>query len=397
MLYILCELKSRDYVSGLMIAAELLRRGERVIIGQRWSIGQNAISGAPPGAVLFRTANQIQAQGMAQCHAAGHAVLAMDEEGLPFAGAQFLVNISPEALAIASRFLALSTDQAETLAATFPHAESRLVITGTPRIDALRAADFNRPIAGPYLLFNTNFGLVNSIWGDERQAVATAIRGLPQGIADHEVIDEYRTRVLVERKALVEITEIIRWAARHSGQSVVIRPHPSEKAEYWKSQFSGMPTVRVVVGSEPGPWIKFSNAAIHADSTTGLEAAALGTSCLNVSVDTAWSARFLMSRVNPTVTSAAEAIEWLKSGQSGVRPNIDALFPSGSAAKIAEAMCRERVPGCADVPTWTRYPRSDEQRRKFTAGRDETGNALRRLGVEAKIEALDDSVFMLQP
>src|SRR5262249_3682714 len=102
--YILCELKSRDLESGLLIAKRLLARGIPVVFGQRWSIVENLVRGAPRGAVLFRTCNVLQLVDIERC--ADHVVIAMDEEGLPFAGDAFLDNLDPRALRLSAVFCA---------------------------------------------------------------------------------------------------------------------------------------------------------------------------------------------------------------------------------------------------------------------------------------------------
>jgi surface carbohydrate biosynthesis protein len=401
MQYLLCELKARDFLSAMLVARDLIGRGHSVVLGQWWGIVEHLVKGgAPQGTVLFRTANAIQADQMAQCRDAGHRVIAMDEEGLPFSGAGFLVNIAPRAVDVADRFLLLREQQTPIMTDRFPDHRDKFRVTGSARMDLLKQVKFERRLNKPYLLFNTGFGLVNSVWGDERSAVTMALKGLPQDADEDAILREYKQRLTIERHAMQEVVTLIDWAVKATTQTIVIRPHPSEKAAWWEDRFKSSNRVKVVASSEPGPWIKHATAVIHADSTTGLEAAALGVPCVNISPDPAWSERFMMREVNVTVPSgrsAAEKLRGLLNGGAWPRQDTTALLPGGSAARIADVMADEASPAPHRPTRWIDFQRQAAQKEKFTVPFTEAQHAVANLQIAGSVHQLADSTFLLQP
>ncbi len=77
--YLGLEIKQRELESRLLIAARLLKAGVVVFFGQQWSLFSNA-DALPPGVVLFKTVNGIQAKPMADFRSKGHIVASTDEE-----------------------------------------------------------------------------------------------------------------------------------------------------------------------------------------------------------------------------------------------------------------------------------------------------------------------------
>jgi surface carbohydrate biosynthesis protein len=352
----------------------LLTKGYPVVLGQIWAILVNLIEAAPRGAVLFRTANAVQAKAMAQCAEAGHVVLAMDEEALPFTGAGFLENVDPGVFRHSRRFLAQSDSHAETLKAAFP--EANITVTGSPRVDLLLSGA-HKAEPGPYVLFNTGFGLTNSLWGNEQEAIRRMLWAQP--MPDPEV----RTRLLYERAAMSELMTLICWLAPQ--YPVVVRPHPSENAAAWQA----VPGIRVVTGSNPIPWILGATVTVHSNSTTGLEAAILGCPAINVSPPAfdAWTDRFAARRVNLTVSDATGAQGPIIAAINGKPlPQAKPAFSAPHGARnIANALAAFLPPPrpISEI-RWRPIERTGPQRAKFAAK-------------IAGATALDDSVFLLSP
>src|SRR5690606_13069606 len=100
-----------------------------------------------------------------------------DQEGLPFADDGFLVNIDPDALSNCDLFLAQNETHRAILTTRYADARARIVATGSPRVDLLAKPAHPKPLAQPYVLFNTSFGLVNSVWGTTNDAAARLLAG----------------------------------------------------------------------------------------------------------------------------------------------------------------------------------------------------------------------------
>ena len=393
--YLLCELKSRDLDSRALIAAYLLKAGISVVVGQRWAIGSNRYN-SPKGCYLFPTANQIQGGGMMQVRDAGHKVIASDEEALPLVDS--LVNVAPNSVEACHKFVVDSDAHARLLSSQYLNFADKFIVTGSPRIETLRGSKFEPQNETPYLLFNTGFAIVNSIWGNLRTAITTLLNGAD--LSEEEVL----FRIKVENSSLECMRALITQLA--PDHRIVIRPHPAEQAQSWRDSF---PEAEVVEGSSSLSWILGAKAVFHANSTTGLEAAVANVPTINLDLDSTWGDRFTMKQVNHTVQSAEGAAKLLQSLLNGTLPPpdrtlVESLFPPDGAQNTAKAIMHmiDRAPPISGEFKWQQIERTDIQRTKFTVSLQDLKNSLKFAEsicgpIVCKIHQLDDSVFLLTP
>jgi hypothetical protein len=247
--------------------------------------------------------------------------------------------------------------------------------------------------------------LVNSVWGTTNDAAARLLAGA--GISKRE-IDE---RVQVEGLAYAELVALLKWTLDKTDVHVVLRPHPSENAKAWAAILPASPRLSIVTGSDPIPWMQHALVTLHSESTTGIEAALLGARCLNVSPSPAWSRRFVMNKVNPTVTGAAEAQSLMTTLLTdGTWPQVShhlgGLFPRGGAQATARCIA-ETLTSAAPVTAlrWQRVQRSDAQRAKISLTAVEFGRRAEAVfqntgltpAAPPGLVELDDSLFLLAP
>jgi len=115
----------------------------------------------PKGCFLFKTMNSFQGEMMNRVRQGGHLVASADEEALALTGDGWLTNIHADAVAASDLVLAQNEKHRNVLSKAYPTAA--ISIAGNARVDLLRQAVGRaaRPIAQPYILFNTNFPLIN--------------------------------------------------------------------------------------------------------------------------------------------------------------------------------------------------------------------------------------------
>jgi hypothetical protein len=316
-----------------------------------------------------------------------------------------LSNIDPSTVAMVDLFFATNDTQAGALRRAHP--SLRTETTGSARVDLIATATYPRPLAKPYILFNTSFAIVNSVRGSEEAALDVLVRGGLDPNA-REGRKELEMRLGFERATFEDMKALIAWATDTLPLQTVVRPHPAENPRTWIESVSEK--VKVVVGENPLPWIAGAELLVHANSTSGLEAAMLRRPCLNLSPAAfdGWTSQFLMGQTNATVrskTEGAAAIErFFAKKESLVSEDLGAWFPPDGAARIARgiaAFMRERgvSAGFQGDFRWLRFLRSDVQRTKFTASKDEFAAGLNRLapGLAFQIMELDDSVVLLLP
>jgi surface carbohydrate biosynthesis protein len=152
--------------------------------------------------------------------------------------------------------------------------ESKVIISGHPRFEMLKPAfqkiysderNKIKKIYQEYILFNTNMGFGNNIWGDSfvRDNYGSRIKHIETIIRfDKKKIEAY-------------ISLIKRISSVYSG-NIVLRPHPEENKTTYIEAFRGLENVKVVFEGSVVPWILGAEVMIHPDCTTGIESLMLG-------------------------------------------------------------------------------------------------------------------------
>lgn len=395
--YLTCEIKGRDFKSRLLIAAYLVKMGYTVVVGQYWNLRHNCYH-ALRGCYLFKTANHFQAEGMRMCREAGHAVVASDEEALSTAAALAAHTVDAMAIDNCDLFLTLNLSHRRALEKAFPVVRRKAKVVGTARADLICGEAYERPHPRPYILVNTSFGRINSIWGNEQAGIYAQALGLDLENPDHQAIIDMRERY--ERLALEETVQVVEWlVANDASWDVVVRPHPSEQPDFWRR----MPRVRVVAGSDPYPWMKYADLILHSDSTLGVEAAIMGAPTLNLSPTEEWAARLNVREVNKTVRTAAEAIIVLQDPNAWPKGISRTIVPVHGAANTAKAIAGllPRPQNFTQIP-WGRTPRTEVQIAKFDVRLEECRAAAAEVfplagNPPVHIDELYDSVFLLRP
>ena len=387
--YLSCELYSRDLDNRLLIASYLCDIGVPTVVGHFWGINGN-MGRAIPGCYVSATMNDMQVEACKRAMETGNYVIATDCEGLPLKDP--LPNISAEAPTFCDRFLVDSEVHFEQLTNVFEASKFRL--TGSPRIELLSMAD-PEPIPGePYVLFNTGLAITNSVWGSVETALSASLGALEVSK------DRYESMVKSEQASIELISPLIRWLAPQ--MRVVIRPHPNENPQTWIDAF---PNVEVAHRTPAIPWMRSARLVIHANSTTGIEAAALGAKVLNLNPLREWGKYFTIDQYNYTVRTLDEAVDAIVPFLRDDAGPIADFEPQSSSFLIdgAKNTAREIADILKDAPhissqfTWTQVERAQKQIVKFQTSLQEVEGRLRKFGFGGKIDVLDDSTFFLSP
>lgn len=435
--YLTVEVKQREFESRLIIACHLLKAGFPVMIGQQWGLFAN-VETLPPGVVLFKTVNDIQAHNMANYRKAGHLVAATDEEVLICLDDRcFLMNFGSVAADNCDLFLAQSEPHKAAIERRFPQLAGRIEVTGNARIDALglkrragiiaEAAAIRRQ-QGRYILFNTNFGSVNSVWGSLQMIADIWVAAGSLVLDDPASVANFNALVAWEERNFTELLQLIDWTVKNMTEfKVVIRPHPAEKKDFWLERYAGNPRVAVMPGTPPHPWIMGAELTMHTACTTGLEAVLMDHATLNLVPTHRPDFEPITSRVNPVVKTwqeaAAAAEAFLRRGvgpiadyKASTETALEEFFPnhrdSDASHMIADKLAGLlRAHGAVPSKTYRPqrrgkfkvFPRVPGMKEKITVSRDEMAAKLRAasgiVGASGKvfIDEVDDSLFLLTP
>ncbi len=388
-----------------MIAAYLLKAGQSVVVGQMWNISAN-VGHSPVGPMLYSSANLFQGRDMERSRSAGYPVLAMDEEVLALAGEQEIVRCMHPLTALAcDEFLFHDAKHQALLRQVYPSLPGK--ITGNPRVELLtKYKSIYEPEArrckkaGKYILINTNFSLVNSVWGSLAEARSVALNSLDPDDEESAKDLEYTiAKQTADFEAIGTLIDAI--SKRLPSYRIVVRPHPSESPDAWK-KYHG---VEVVTSSNPLPWMLGAELLVHTGSTTGFEAVLLGTPCINVGMPHEY---FNLARMNCSISDTQLAVEAVMSFMQDRQGPIAAFkVPHGDlvmdgAKNIANALLETAQAISEDVPiaSWGTAPRLEAEKGKFSVSLNlflSRINAICAPIVGAKLDVtpLDDSVFLI--
>jgi surface carbohydrate biosynthesis protein len=248
------------------------------ILGSRTYVHFEAGS-LPRGIYLAKSMRPLSDRMFSILRNLGHEIVAFDEEGLvrPPDSLYYTRRLSETAVQQTSALLAWGPDNAEVFE-RYPAASGvPIFVTGNPRIDMLRPdvrsyyAEQARGIRdrfGPFILLNSNFGLLNHY-----------VPGMRLDTADGKPVDEFMAALAVHRSVIYEhfskmIPEL---AAAFPDRTLLIRPHPVESHESWLNLASGHSNIVVSNEGSVVPWLMASDVLVQNGCQTAIEGALLDT------------------------------------------------------------------------------------------------------------------------
>src|SRR5581483_7634978 len=303
----------------------------------------------------------------------------------------------------------------------------RMEIAGNGRIDILKPryrAFFDKPIKdvqsrfGDFVLVNTNFQIVNSIWHDLEHVTRIQIQAgfvKPNDPASMQTWRDYLAFEDANRTAMYAAIRLL--AKRRPAQRIVVRPHPGEDLKRWDGLFADCKNVAVVREGSHVPWTLACRVLLHSSCTTGFEAYVGGKAALSLVPQPGWiSGSLISNQVNPTYETAEQLVAAAERVLDGKPPPVD---PAKTAAveryvwncagndgtkRIAELLTEELpAPKPVLLPPLQGVPRDARLREKFDVSLADAQDSVRRMataaGIKAKIELqlLGDSLFLVRP
>lgn len=277
--------KAREIEARVLLAAHLVRRGFRVVVGRPGEVDYRAAH-ARNGVYFSPLLVPATEPRLAQMRARGHAVIGWDEEGLVYPDPDwyFANRISPAAARHADVLIGWGSIPSADLKAALPPDLPPVLPLGNGRIDLLLPpyrqlyADAGRALAerfGRYVLVNTNFDLVNHVDGPDGLLRRMRASGR---LATERDADRFAAWGRF-RQAMFDafLAGLPRIAAAVPELTFVIRNHPSESAAPYRALAADVPNLTVEPPAGPAmPWIAGATAILHNSCTTAVEAFLMG-------------------------------------------------------------------------------------------------------------------------
>ncbi len=270
-----CETRSREFDAKLLLALHAARAGREAWVGAK-KVMDLQLDRLPPAVYVGKSLTDRTAHNFDLARRAGHRVVAWDEEGLVWASREvyWRTKVGERALKLPELLLAWGDENARAWREFPGFTGTPVAVTGNPRSDLLDPAFRSffearqreiRARFGRFVILNTNFSRVNHIQPAQNRHLKWLRENRPDdprgGFAAHKY------ELFGAFKSL--IPELAEAAAP---DTVVIRPHPSERSETWTELAAAHSNVTVERSGNVVPWLLASRGVIHNGCTTAVEA-----------------------------------------------------------------------------------------------------------------------------
>ena len=286
-IYIHVEISTRELDSKLLLATLAASRGHQVLVSDLPGITSGTNKGLlAPG--IFHTKSLTPTKKKIIRHQMlkdkGFLITSIDEEaGLDIDGYEEFskTRYSEQTIEQSSSIFCWGSDDEEALKQSYSKHSSKIIKTGSPRVDMWRSSlsDYwgvhSQTPKKPFLLVSSNMGYSNGIVSFHEQIKTHKHAGYYQR---QPWLLEYDFGCTSENyKTTKEFIKAIKYISENNnGYDVVLRPHPEENVEIWKTFLDGIPNVHVIREDSITAWIKNAFAVMHNGCTTAFEATITG-------------------------------------------------------------------------------------------------------------------------
>ena len=276
--FIPIEIIRREYVSKLLLAVELLKKGMPVIIGHKSSVIDLALKTKEPGILFYKAMMYGQKEKTFKIlKEKNFGIVSQDEEaGIIFDDFEdwYKLRISLKLIGQLDLFFTWGEDEYYFLAKKF----SKEVIKNYGALRSCFWGDLGKKFYqsnsenlkkkfGNYILVVSNFSTYNTyISKDKTVEIHTNYRGFD--------LNRYKKRYEDEKKIFSQYVDLIKLMTKQLNKTVIVRPHPSESLQRWKDTLKGMKNVFVEKDGELLSWILASEFIIQNNCTSAIEASA---------------------------------------------------------------------------------------------------------------------------
>lgn len=276
-IYMPIESKTRELDAKIFLALEAARRGYISIIGTKDLNVYLKYIPLPKGIFLYKDSINIMEKPFKAIQKKGHKVVVHDEEGfVQFSWKDYLDSrIKFKTLKYVDVFLCWGKGQYAAIKSVSVDINPKLslAVTGHPRIDLLRqpVCNYNNfeTNTEKIILINMKFAPVN--YGNpDISYIDKQLQDKPS-MSDTEK-EKLMELVAYKRKLLEYYNKLIKKIIlKFPNNDVVIRPHPIENVNYWKSMYGSYSNVLISNEHSVGYWIHKAGVIVHTGCTTAIE------------------------------------------------------------------------------------------------------------------------------
>jgi surface carbohydrate biosynthesis protein len=271
LLYLPIEIKQRELLGKILLGCYASNNGFFAILGKQ-GVLRKIWKKNSPGIFFHKDTfpSRVLKKDFSEQIPYGNKFVALDEESLIIPDEQRYLNFraSKPTIDILDYMFLWGDHQRDVLRSRYKDVDSKLVVSGNPRLDLLsdrfrkifyKERDLINNKFGKIILINSNGISTASIWKED-----ILIKKRGYSTKEHK---NYKEKLY---KAYISAIKYL--SQNFSDYTIIIRPHPVEKAEKWRNDTQNIPNVRIIKDGSVTPYILSASIVIHNNCTTGIEA-----------------------------------------------------------------------------------------------------------------------------
>ena len=365
-LYLPIETKAREFLGKALLAGRAVDRGWRVFLGGI-EMHEYLADSMVPGLLIENNIPEGKASRLRKLKELGYLVADLCEESALYPDPEefWTHKMGRRSLEAADAILVVGVRSDQDIRKYRPEAARRLVLTGNPRFDTLlphvrivyeQDAGAIRERYGRFLLVNSNFSSANPF---KTKVDVVEVLQRTGKLTTAAQVERKRRQIAYKARQMTRLRTMLTALARAGAfDSIVVRPHPSENHDSWRSWASSL-SIDVEYRGSAMPWILAADMVLHPGCTTAIEALWLDRPAVSFVPEP--DSEFLnqADAVSARVANAGDLLalaetwgrtdaEWrrphLAAGRRAMRAYIDNVEPPLAADRILDAADRLDVP-----------------------------------------------------
>ena len=321
-IYINVEIAARELASKLFLGYLAAQKGHNVLIADLATFKRLLKRNALPAGLFHDKAVTPHAGRLSlykELKNRGFFITSQDEEhGLlsdsyqSFARGRF----SLEALEYVDKVFCWGLHDFEALRHIYPQQSEKFQLSGSPRTDfwagrVEEVSDVGQFTTGKdFVLFSSNLAINAPELHWEAMARINAMGYFERDPKSRYNMLSARGEQFLLQARIAPILESV--AESLPDLDVIVRPHPIEDENAWRTVLNKLPNLKVVKEGAIGPWVQRARAVIHNGCTTAFEATLAGTPVLTLRpLKDLQHEREVPNRLGITVSSSAEIADFL--------------------------------------------------------------------------------------
>ena len=290
--YLPIEIKNREFYSKTILAAKLIQKNFKVVIGQQYFIYDQILKKKfPPGIFFQNSLNEIKYNQLKKFKEIQFYNVLLDEENYSMSFKHqdvfFIENTSRSYFYDCIDKHYCNTVNELNALKKIAKNKKKFVLTGNVRKEFLEKysgildseTEKLKLKYSKFILINTNFGFINSIYKDYIKML------LDKNIISQKAIPEVNKISFFEKQNLQNLLIFLKIALKKFNNiNFIIRPHPTEDIKKFREITANLLNYKNFIIDNSGSthaFIKASLLLIHMSCTTGMEANYLNKPAIN--------------------------------------------------------------------------------------------------------------------